>query len=84
MTKLVIFVGRTCERYLFCVPLSLDECFADIEARICLQCFKVKRDEKKKLKSGPMAINMSKVGFLYAAMISFLSECLKQIISVVV
>ena len=63
MTKLVIFVGRTCERYLFCVPLSLDECFADIEARICLQCFKVKRDEKKKLKSGPMAINMSKVGF---------------------
>ena len=51
---------------------------------LTLQCFKVKRDEKKKLKSGPMAVNMSKVGFLYAAMISFLSECLKQIISVVV
>jgi hypothetical protein len=81
MTKLVIFVGRTCERFLFCAPLSLDE---EIEARICLQCFKVKRDEKKKLKSGPMAVNMSKVGFLDAAMISLLSECLKHVISVVV
>ncbi len=66
MTRLVTFVEPTCERYPRSFAFSanfvigLVPCFRHLIVNPS-HILKVKRDEKKKLKSGPMAVNMSKV-----------------------